>query len=127
MSKDLLENEIVKLRIIELEYTYRNAFDTTDKVKLDQAKAEFEADVRRIYLEETREHLPDRIEIYPSSELIKYNDDVSETIRQSGYDGTAIYLSDSDNQINQVHIISQGSVGQEDWLDHCLKYCLFGL
>ncbi|WP_017470469.1 hypothetical protein [Amphibacillus jilinensis] len=38
MSEDLLENETVKLRIIELEYTYRNAFDTTDKAKLDQAK-----------------------------------------------------------------------------------------
>ncbi|MBM7540489.1 DUF6792 domain-containing protein [Amphibacillus cookii] len=127
MTEDLFENEIVKLRIIELEYTYRNAFDTTDKVKLDQTKADFEADVRRIYLEETRQYLPDHIEIYPSSELIKYNDDLSEDIRQSGYDGTAVYLSDPDNQINQVHIISQGSVGTEDGLDHCLKYCLFDL
>ncbi|MBM7540487.1 DUF6792 domain-containing protein [Amphibacillus cookii] len=127
MSKDLLENERVKLRIIELEYTYRNAFDTTDKVKLDQAKVDFEADVRRIYLEETREHLPDHIEIYPSSELIKYNDDLPEDIRQSGYDGTAVYLSDPDNQITQVHIISQGSVGTEDGLDYGLNYCLFDL
>ncbi|MBM7540491.1 DUF6792 domain-containing protein [Amphibacillus cookii] len=118
MTEDLLENEIVKLRIIELEYTYRNAFDTTDKIKLDQAKLDFEADVRRIYLEETRQYLPDHIEIYPSSELIKYNDDLPEDVRQSGYDGTAIYLSDPDNQINQVHIISQGSVGTEDWLDN---------
>ncbi|WP_420884337.1 hypothetical protein [Amphibacillus jilinensis] len=38
-----------------------------------------------------------------------------------------MYLSDPDNQINQVHIISQGSVGVEDWLDHGLKYCLFDL
>ncbi|WP_017470468.1 DUF6792 domain-containing protein [Amphibacillus jilinensis] len=62
--------------------------------------------------------MPDHIDIYPSSELIKYNDDLPEDIRQSGYDGTAIYLSDSDNKINQVHIISQGSVGTEDWLDN---------
>ncbi|MFE4512374.1 DUF6792 domain-containing protein, partial [Bacillus subtilis] len=78
--------------------------------------------VRRIYKEETNQNLPKDIEIYTSKELIKKNNQKDKSIKESGYDGTAIYIKDSENQIDQLHIISEGSADNEDW-----SYNFFGL
>ncbi|MFC8050931.1 DUF6792 domain-containing protein, partial [Bacillus subtilis] len=90
--------------------------------EIKEAKAEFEAEVRRIYKEETNQNLPKDIEIYTSKELIKKNNQKDKSIKESGYDGTAIYIKDSENQIDQLHIISEGSADNEDW-----SYNFFGL
>lgn len=113
---DIFANEKVKLRLIQLEYTYKQDFNVTDPSELEKVKERFEADVRRIYMEETHLELPKHIEIYSSNELIKQNKDLDSSVVHSGYDGTAIYIEDETNQVNQVHIISQGSQEQEDWI-----------
>lgn len=119
---DIFANEKVKLRLIQLEYSYKDDFNVTLPSELEKVKERFEADVRRIYMEEKHQELPKHIEIYSSNELIKQNKDLDTSIVHSGYDGTAIYIEDEANQVNQVHIISQGSQEQEDWI-----YNAFGL
>ncbi|NPC94500.1 hypothetical protein HOO54_20290 [Bacillus sp. WMMC1349] len=57
-SKNIFANETVKIRLIDLEYRYKKRFHTTNKNDLAKAKQDFEADVRRIYKEETNKELP---------------------------------------------------------------------
>ncbi len=89
-NENIFLNENVKLRIINLEYKYKQRFSSTNISELKKAKADFEADVRRIYKEETHLDLSQDIEIYTSKELLQQNKDNS--IKHSGYDGTAIYI-----------------------------------
>ncbi|MEC1922285.1 hypothetical protein P9E26_14985 [Bacillus subtilis] len=119
---NIFSNENVKLRLINLEYDYKKKFASNNSKEIKEAKAEFEAEVRRIYKEETNQNLPKDIEIYTSKELIKKNNQKDKSIKESGYDGTAIYIKDSENQIDQLHIISEGSADNEDW-----SYNFFGL
>ncbi|AYK65423.1 hypothetical protein D9C11_07800 [Bacillus subtilis subsp. subtilis] len=119
---NIFSNENVKLRLINLEYDYKTKFASNNPKEIKEAKAEFEAEVRRIYKEETNQNLPKDIEIYTSKELIKKNNQKDKSIKESGYDGTAIYIKDSENQIDQLHIISEGSADNEDW-----SYNFFGL
>ncbi|MGM0949895.1 MAG: DUF6792 domain-containing protein [Bacillota bacterium] len=121
-DNNIFENENVKLRLINLEYDYKKKFASNNSKEIKEAKAEFETEVRRIYKEETNQTLPEDIEIYTSKELIKKNDQKDKSIKESGYDGTAIYIKDSQNQIDQLHIISEGSADNEDW-----AYNFFGL
>ncbi|POD87644.1 DUF6792 domain-containing protein [Bacillus subtilis] len=104
---NIFSNENVKLRLINLEYDYKKKFASNNPKEIKEAKAEFEAEVRRIYKEETNQNLPKDIEIYTSKELIKKNNQKDKSIKESGYDGTAIYIKDSENQIDQLHIISE--------------------
>ncbi|MCL6426691.1 DUF6792 domain-containing protein [Bacillus subtilis] len=119
---NIFSNENVKLRLINLEYDYKKKFASNNPKEIKEAKAEFEAEVRRIYKEETNQNLPKDIDIYTSKELIKKNNQKDKSIKESGYDGTAIYIKDSENQIDQLHIISEGSADNEDW-----SYNFFGL
>ncbi|UQZ43765.1 DUF6792 domain-containing protein [Bacillus subtilis] len=119
---NIFSNENVKLRLINLEYDYKKKFASNNPKEIKEAKAEFEAEVRRIYKEKTNQNLPKDIEIYTSKELIKKNNQKDKSIKESGYDGTAIYIKDSENQIDQLHIISEGSADNEDW-----SYNFFGL
>ncbi|NEX08456.1 hypothetical protein CW367_07780 [Bacillus subtilis] len=119
---NIFSNENVKLRLINLEYDYKKKFASNNPKEIKEAKSEFEAEVRRIYKEETNQNLPKDIEIYTSKELIKKNNQKDKSIKESGYDGTAIYIKDSENQIDQLHIISEGSADNEDW-----SYNFFGL
>ncbi|MEC1487944.1 DUF6792 domain-containing protein [Bacillus subtilis] len=119
---NIFSNENVKLRLINLEYDYKKKFASNNPKEIKEAKAEFVAEVRRIYKEETNQNLPKDIEIYTSKELIKKNNQKDKSIKESGYDGTAIYIKDSENQIDQLHIISEGSADNEDW-----SYNFFGL
>ncbi|MDU0155257.1 DUF6792 domain-containing protein [Bacillus cabrialesii] len=121
-NNNIFSNENVKLRLINLEYDYKKKFASNNPKEIKEAKAEFEAEVRRIYKEETNQNLPKDIEIYTSKELIKKNNQKDKSIKESGYDGTAIYVKDSENQIDQLHIISEGSADNEDW-----SYNFFGL
>ena len=121
-NNNIFSNENVKLRLINLEYDYKKKFASNNPKEIKEAKEEFEADVRRIYKEETNQNLPKDIEIYTSKELIKKNNQQDKSIKESGYDGTAIYIKDSKNQIDQLHIISEGSADNEDW-----SYNFFGL
>ncbi|MDA1476812.1 DUF6792 domain-containing protein [Bacillus changyiensis] len=117
-SKNIFANETVKIRLIDLEYRYKDRFNTTNK-NLAKAKQNFEADVRRIYKEETNKELPKDIKIYTSKELLK-NKDAS--IKNSGYDGTAIHIKDKKHDTDQLQVISQGSQEDRDW-----EYNFFGL
>lgn len=121
-NKNIFENENVKLRLINLEYDYKERFASDKANEIRKAKTDFETDVRRIYKEETHQELPKNIEIYTSNELIKKNSDVDTSVRKSGYDGTAIYIKDDKQHINQLHVISEGSADNEDW-----SYNFFGL
>ncbi|MHB9998135.1 DUF6792 domain-containing protein [Bacillus spizizenii] len=121
-NNNIFSNENVKLRLINLEYDYKKKFASNNPKEIKEAKAEFETEVRRIYKEETNQNLPEDIEIYTSKELIKKNNQKDKSIKESGYDGTAIYIKDSENQIDQLHIISEGSADNEDW-----SYNFFGL
>ncbi|WP_396278950.1 DUF6792 domain-containing protein [Bacillus paralicheniformis] len=119
-TKNIFENENVKLRIINLEYSYKNRFASNNPNEVKKAKDNFEADVRRIYKEETNHELKENIEIFTSKEILEHSND--KTISQSGYDGTAIHIKDKTKHIDQLHIISEGSADNEDW-----KYNFFGL
>ncbi|OUL04762.1 DUF6792 domain-containing protein [Bacillus spizizenii] len=121
-NNNIFSNENVKLRLINLEYDYKKKFASNNPKEIKEAKVEFETEVRRIYKEETNQNLPEDIEIYTSKELIKKNNQKDKSIKESGYDGTAIYIKDSENQIDQLHIISEGSADNEDW-----SYNFFGL
>lgn len=121
-NKNIFENENVKLRLIDLEYDYKERFASDTESEIKRAKTDFEVEVRRIYKEETHRDLPKSVEIYTSNELIKKNSKIDISIRESGYDGTAIYIKDDKQHVNQLHIISEGSADNEDW-----SYNFFGL
>ncbi|MGY0656313.1 DUF6792 domain-containing protein [Bacillus subtilis] len=121
-SNNIFANENVKLRLINLEYAYKEKFASNNPEKVKKAKEEFETEIRRIYKEETNSELPKEIEIYTSHELIQEKKNIDKRIRDSGYDGTAIYIKEKKNDIEQLHIISEGSADNADW-----SYNFFGL
>ncbi|CAI6324539.1 hypothetical protein NRS6131_19065 [Bacillus subtilis] len=121
-NKNVFANENVKLRLINLEYAYKEKFASNNPEKVKKAKEEFETEIRRIYKEETNSELPKEVEIYTSHELIQENKNIDKRIRDSGYDGTAIYIKEKKNDIEQLHIISEGSADNADW-----SYNFFGL
>ncbi|HZG73225.1 hypothetical protein MOF42_05540 [Bacillus haynesii] len=112
-NKNLFENENVKLRLINLEYSYKERFASENANEVKKAKKDFVADVRRIYKEETNKELPKDIKIYTSKEILQNKDS---SVKSSGYDGTAIYIQDKTHDTNQIQIISQGSADNEDWV-----------
>ncbi|WP_457983164.1 DUF6792 domain-containing protein [Bacillus paralicheniformis] len=112
-NKNLFENENVKLRLINLEYNYKERFASENANEVKKAKEDFVADVRRIYKEETNKELPKDIKIYTSKEILQNKDS---SVKSSGYDGTAIYIQDKTHDTNQLQIISQGSADNEDWV-----------
>lgn len=123
-NKNVFENENVKLRLIDLEYDYKQKFASTIASEVKKAKKDFEADIRRIYKEETHHDLPEnmKIEIYTSNELVNQNTSIQSSTRESGYDGTAIHIIDEKKHIDQLQIISEGSADNKDW-----SYNFFGL
>ncbi|MEC1402226.1 DUF6792 domain-containing protein [Bacillus subtilis] len=114
-NKNIFENENIKLRLINLEYGYKQKFASSDPKVIQEAKKDFEEDIRRIYKEETHQELTQNIEIYTSKELVHQN-------KESGYDGTAIHIVDKKHEVNQLQIISEGSADNKDW-----TYNFFGL
>ena len=48
----------MKLRLIQLEYDYKDDFNVSTEQELEEVKKKFEVDVRRIYSEETQQALP---------------------------------------------------------------------
>ncbi|MFS0664541.1 DUF6792 domain-containing protein [Bacillus mojavensis] len=114
-NKNIFEDENIKLRLINLEYSYKQKFASSDPKVIQKAKEDFEADVRRIYKEETHQEFIQKIEIYTSKDLVSQNKD-------SGYDGTAIHVTDKKHDVNELHIISEGSADNKDW-----TYNFFGL
>lgn len=121
-NKNVFVNENVKLRLINLEYAYKEKFASNNPEKVKKAKEEFETEIRRICKEETNSELPKEIEIYTSHELIQENKNIDKRIKDSGYDGTAIYIKEKKSDIEQLHIISEGSADNADW-----SYNFFGL
>ncbi|KMM63105.1 hypothetical protein ACH95_04060 [Bacillus glycinifermentans] len=119
-AKNIFENENVKLRFINLEYSYKNRFASNNPNEVKKAKEDFEADVRRIYKEETNHELKVDIDIYTSNEVLQQTKE--KAVKESGYNGTAIHIKDKKQHINQLHIISEGSADNEDW-----QYNFFGL
>ncbi len=103
-NKNVFENENVKLRLIDLEYDYKQKFASINASEVKEAKVDFEADVRRIYKEETHHDLPEniKIEIYTSNELVNQNTGIESSTRESGYDGTAIHIDKKNISISFI-------------------------
>lgn len=57
-NKNIFENENVRLRLIDLEYDYKEKFASNIESEIKRAKTDFEVEVRRIYKEETHRDLP---------------------------------------------------------------------
>lgn len=55
-NKNIFENENIKLRIINLEYSYKQKFASSDPKEIQEAKKDFEEDIRRIYGNSSRTH-----------------------------------------------------------------------
>ena len=54
-NTNLFSDEKVKLRLIQLEYDYKDDFNVFSEQELEEVKKKFEVDVRRIFLEETQQ------------------------------------------------------------------------
>lgn len=54
-NTDLFSDEKVKLRLIQLEYDYKDDINVSTEQELEEVKKKFEVDVRRIFLEETQQ------------------------------------------------------------------------
>lgn len=54
-NTNLFSDEKVKLRLIQLEYDYKNDINVSTEQELEEVKKKFEVDVRRIFLEETQQ------------------------------------------------------------------------
>ncbi|WP_163583458.1 DUF6792 domain-containing protein [Gracilibacillus saliphilus] len=93
LNKELFDSELIRARIMELEYN-------------DLDPVEIENEVKRIYLEEHGEELVAEISVYKSDEILK---EIRERGRDSGFDGTIIHLKNGEDKINQVITIARGS------------------
>ncbi|GGA40881.1 DUF6792 domain-containing protein [Psychrobacillus lasiicapitis] len=96
MENDILNSDILRLRLIDLEYKGLKNED-------------FEKEIRRIYFEETGHELKADIEILKSSDAKSIKGD------ESGYDGTAVYFKTEGKDNDQLYILSQGSQQAKDW------------
>lgn len=104
LSNSFIDSPEFRARLIDIEYG-------------NWKPAELEEKLRQMYLEETGELFQGNIEIFHSSESD------SDFINKSGYDGTAIHMSN--NEKEEVYVISQGTQGGSDWL-YNLKSMLAG-
>ncbi|WP_282033611.1 DUF6792 domain-containing protein [Metabacillus indicus] len=98
-DKDILNSELIKTRIAELEYGGENQIPLTEK------------DIRRIYVEETGKQIPAEIKIYHSD---NYKDPNK---LDSGFDGTIIHFLNVKEGINQIYTITRGSEHKEGGMD----------
>ncbi|PAD35717.1 DUF6792 domain-containing protein [Terribacillus saccharophilus] len=94
MAKGILDYELMAMRLTNKEYENM----TADKLK---------STIQQIYLEETGSLLDADIKIFHSS------DTEDSLINQTGYNGTAIYIDDGNQE--EMYVISQGTTNGPDW------------
>lgn len=97
-QKEVLDSDILKARITKLEYGEVDADGNFTPISVE--------DIRRVYIEETRQEPPETIKLYRS-------DDFRKDGRDSGFDGTVIHFYDRDKGINQSYTITRGSESAE--------------
>ncbi|MDQ0231219.1 DUF6792 domain-containing protein [Metabacillus malikii] len=96
-NKDLLNTDILRARIMNIEYENYN-------------EKELESEIKRIYFEETGKEIPAEVTVYLSDvELIEYK---KKSI-DYGLDGTIIHFLSVENQLNQAITITRGSESRE--------------
>ncbi|KIL50981.1 DUF6792 domain-containing protein [Jeotgalibacillus campisalis] len=96
MNPELLSTDAIRLRVIEAEYD-------------NLTKPLFIEKVQQIYFEETGNHLEGSIEVLWTTDVEALKGDTS------GYNGTAIHFHSAPDTINQLYIISQGTIDSGDW------------
>jgi len=103
-QKLVLDTDLLRARIMALEY---------DRLT--------EAEIRRIYIEETGKEPPAYIKVYRSDDFKKGKD--------FGFDGTIIHFYDEKQGINQKYTITRGSEMSEHdtWKPLDWAYNLFGI
>ena len=93
-SLDVLHSEILKARIVNLEYGSKDEDGELIPISPE--------DIRRIYIEETGPEPPNNITLYRS-------EDFKSSWRDSGFDGTVIHFYDPQKGINESYTIPRGS------------------
>jgi hypothetical protein len=83
-QKLVLDTDLLRARIMALEYDHLT-----------------EAEIRRIYIEETGKEPPAHIKVYHSDDFKEGQD--------FGFDGTIIHFYDEEQGINQKYTIARGS------------------
>ncbi|ARP41498.1 hypothetical protein GTHT12_03573 [Geobacillus thermodenitrificans] len=103
-QKLVLDTDLLRARIMALEYDHLT-----------------EAEIRRIYMEETGKEPPDYIKVYHSDDFKKGRD--------FGFDGTIVHFYDEKQGINQKYTITRGSEEHENdtWKPHDWAYNMFGI
>lgn len=96
MSEEILNTDILKARIANLEYGISGEIS--------------EEEIRRIYIEEMGVELPANITIYHSDDI----DELKTSSQDSGFDGTVIHFYNPSLNINQSYTITRGSEHSED-------------
>ncbi|WP_336883188.1 DUF6792 domain-containing protein [Priestia koreensis] len=97
MENEVLFSKELRFRITNLDYS-----NLSDK--------KFEAEVRRIYFEETGKKLDAKISVLNSKNVDKVNNKIP-----SSYDGRSIHFYDPNIGLNQLYIVSQGTTDKKDW------------
>ncbi|MDG5472194.1 hypothetical protein P6709_10560 [Jeotgalibacillus sp. ET6] len=96
MGPEVLSTDGLRLRVLETEYE-------------NLPKPLFKEKLQQIYYEETQTPLEAEIGILWSSEVEALKPDTS------GYNGTAVHFTSPQMNLNQLYIISQGTIDSEDW------------
>ncbi|MEC0668024.1 hypothetical protein P8864_19405 [Priestia flexa] len=97
-DNQLVETKEIWLRVTDLGYK-------------DISKEEFAQEVQRIYIEETGKPLKGEISVLRSSEINQIAKD-----ENSSYDGTAIHIYSKEQDVNEMYVVSQGTMDTDDWL-----------
>ncbi|MFJ6413698.1 DUF6792 domain-containing protein [Terribacillus saccharophilus] len=95
VSSDIISSDEFKTRLIDIGYQ-------------DLTSVELEEKIRQLYLEENGELLEADIQIFHSSASER------QLVKESGYDGTAVYINNGDKQ--EVYVISEGTQDLDDWI-----------
>jgi len=79
-------------------------------------------EVKKIYIEETGQSPPNKVEVY-------YSDDFINKVNSNGFNGTIIHLLDEKQGINQMITITRGSEKSEinNWCPEDWAYNLMGI
>lgn len=96
MSDVAFLSRSLRLRLTQIEYK-------------NLSSSELINEVERIYVEETGEPLSGKLKVFNSSDSDDLVDD------KSGYNGTAISLTNSETGTNELYLISQGTTNGTDW------------
>jgi len=112
-NEELLNSDILRARIMDLEYE-------------NLSEKEIKSEIKRIYFEETGKMLTADVNIYRSDDILKEH---RKTNIDSGFDGTIIHFQSEELKINQAITITRGSeLGEKNtWKPIDWTYNLIGI